>query len=240
MTDRTRVLYRLNGTLLDEPVSPELAAASTERALPMRQFFAWPGKRNYEGSWWSSTVRGHVVFESLLEREFLLAADYDPEIVGISAQPMALLWPKRTDRQKSHVPDFFVRLAGGDGRVIDVRAPDHVDASSAAQFELTRQLCGEIGWQYQVFTGIAPVLRENLRWLSGFRQDRFVPSAESLAAIRECFAAPTRLRLGVFRVGSATPVGRDGGLANVLHLLWHRRLSADLDIPLSLESEVWA
>ncbi len=38
-----------------------------------------------------------------------------------------------TTRQKSHVPDFFVRLSNGDGLVVDVRRPDRVD-DAAAQF----------------------------------------------------------------------------------------------------------
>lgn len=31
-----------------------LTAEPFEDALPIREFFAWPGKRNYEGLWWSS------------------------------------------------------------------------------------------------------------------------------------------------------------------------------------------
>lgn len=63
---------------------------------PIREFFSWPGKRNYEGLYWSSTSRAHVDFESLLEREYLMAADHAPDIVAIAAQPLALLWPHGT------------------------------------------------------------------------------------------------------------------------------------------------
>ena len=52
-------------------------ALPTERALPIRRFFSLPGKRSYEDSRWSSTVRIHLLFESLMERESLLAADFD-------------------------------------------------------------------------------------------------------------------------------------------------------------------
>lgn len=63
----------------------------------MRSFFAWPGKRNYEGSWWSGTVRAHVGFESLLERDFLMHTDYDRAVAGIASQLFALQWPKGTE-----------------------------------------------------------------------------------------------------------------------------------------------
>ncbi|HZE16859.1 MAG TPA: hypothetical protein VE197_14795, partial [Mycobacterium sp.] len=62
----TRVLMRLDGGVRNDAVSTEVASLPTEDALPIRQFYAWPGKRNYEGAWWSSTNRGHVAFESLL------------------------------------------------------------------------------------------------------------------------------------------------------------------------------
>jgi hypothetical protein len=75
VTDVARVLVRLDGGVRNDAVSAEVASLRTEDALPIRQFFAWPGKRNYEGVWWSSTNRGHVDFESLLEREYLLASD---------------------------------------------------------------------------------------------------------------------------------------------------------------------
>ena len=91
LTDRSQVLHRVDGRVRNDPVSTDVALLPTERALPIRRFFSWPGKRNYEGSWWSSTVRAHVLFESLLEREYLLAADFDPRVVSIAAQPVALL-----------------------------------------------------------------------------------------------------------------------------------------------------
>ena len=236
-TDRTRALLQLEGRIRNEAVSTDLASLVAERATPIRQFFAWPGKRNYEGLWWSSTVRAHVLFESLLEREYLLAADFDPRVVGISAQPLALLWPKDTVGLRDHVPDFFVRLSNGDGRLVDVRHPDRVD-DSAVQFGMTRQVCDEIGWEYEIFTGLAPVEQQNLRWLCGYRQDRNSPADVTATAIVGCFADPLPLRLGVHRIARSTGNSKDIVLANVLHLLWRRRLSADLRVPLTLDAKV--
>jgi hypothetical protein len=51
-------------------------------------------------------VRAHVPFESLLEREYLMSADFDPHVVAVAAQPLALLWPRGTNSQKSHARTF--------------------------------------------------------------------------------------------------------------------------------------
>jgi TnsA endonuclease-like protein len=238
-TDRTRVLLRLDEATRNDDVSTRLALLAVERAVPIRRFFAWPGKRNYEGFWWSNTVRGHVAFESLLEREYLMQADFDPNIVAIAAQPLALLWPRGTLGQKSHVPDFFIHLNDGDGRLVDVRHPDRIDRA-AAQFELTRQACVEIGWQYEIFSGLDRVAEQNMRWLAGYRRDSCAPADETGAVITRCFADPLPLGLGVYRVSRSTGVSKDTALANVLHLLWRRQLSADLTAPLSLDAEVSA
>ncbi|MBT2553973.1 hypothetical protein [Arthrobacter sp. ISL-5] len=96
-TGSVRVLGRFKAGMADAALSDDVASQRFESELPVRSFFAWPGKRNYEGSWWSSTVRAHVGFESLLERDLLMSADYDKDVVGISSQPFALLWPKGTD-----------------------------------------------------------------------------------------------------------------------------------------------
>jgi hypothetical protein len=67
-----------------------------------------------------ATTGTRIRFESLLERQFLLTADHDPEVTAISAQPLAFLWPAKSRSPKgkelrAHVPDFFCRYANGDG-----------------------------------------------------------------------------------------------------------------------------
>jgi hypothetical protein len=43
---------------------------------------------------------------------------------------------------------FLRPLRSGEGRLVDVRHPERVE-NNAAQFAMTREVCGEIGWQYQ-------------------------------------------------------------------------------------------
>lgn len=210
-----------------------------ERATPIREFFSWPGKRNYEGLYWSSTDRRHVDFESLLEREYLLAADISNDITAIAAQPLALLWPRGMPGHRDHVPDFFVRMSSGDGRVVDVRSPQRVD-KSAEQFALTRRSCEEIGWQYEVFTGLAPVVSGNLRWLAGYRHDRNAPPTDMVETILGCFATPLPLEEGIRRASGSSGLSVDAVTTNVFHLLSRQKLTVDLHRPLTKASEVWA
>jgi hypothetical protein len=112
---------------------------------------------------------------------------------------MALLWPNGMQDHRDHVPDFFVRLTSGDGRLVDVRSPNHVE-KSAKQFAMTRKICDEIGWEYEVFTGLPPDRSHNLRWLAGYRHDRNAPSSETTHAICDCFGTLLPLQDGLRHV----------------------------------------
>ncbi|MGY2747786.1 hypothetical protein ACVWZ8_004968 [Arthrobacter sp. UYCu723] len=237
MTDGTRVLARLDGRMVNTPLSGALASLGLESALPVRAFFSWTGKRNYEGRWWSSTVRSHVGFESLLERDFLLSADHDRGVVGVASQPFAFLWPRGTEGSRGHVPDFFVRLRDGTGRVVDVKPAGRV-RSAERQFGLTREACAAAGWEYEVFTGLAEPLASNLRWLAGYRQDRFAPDGTAAAVLVDSFNPEASLTGGVRRAAKA--LGADEGIvrAQALHLLFTGVLAVDLDALLTQNTRV--
>ncbi|GAA3313960.1 TnsA-like heteromeric transposase endonuclease subunit [Arthrobacter ramosus] len=221
--------------MLDEPVLAAWASLRLESALPVRSFFSWPGKRNYEGLWWSSTTGSHVGFESLLERDFLMLADYDEDIVGIASQPFAVLWPRGTEGARGHVPDFFVRLSDGGGRVVDVRHPDHLEAGRR-QFSMTRALCEEAGWDYEVFSGVAEPAASNLRWLSGYRLHRYAPGSTIVPAIMDAVGSGVSVSAGVRRASRMLRLEPSTVQAHLLHLAFIGVLQVGLDEPLSMET----
>lgn len=67
----------IGGQRISRFVSDGLDHLVVETATPVRSFFAWKGKRNYEGRYFSATTGGHVVFESHLERDYLISVDAD-------------------------------------------------------------------------------------------------------------------------------------------------------------------
>lgn len=234
-TESPRILARLGGRMLDEPALSAWASLGLESALPVRSFFSWPGKRNYEGSWWSSTTCSHVGFESLLERDFLMLADYDRDVVGIASQPFAVLWPRGTEGARGHVPDFFVRLNDGGGRVVDVRNPEHLE-SGRRQFSLTRALCEEAGWDYEVFSGMAEPAASNLRWLSGYRFHRYAPASAIVPAIMEAVGSGVSVSAGVRRASRMLRLEPSTVHAHLLHLTFIGVLQVGMDEPLSMET----
>ncbi|WP_414119775.1 TnsA-like heteromeric transposase endonuclease subunit [Corynebacterium nuruki] len=237
-------MINLDGDIQNLPADANLGSILVEHAQPLRAFFAWRHKRNYEGFWFSTTIRSHVPFESLLERQFLLSADFDPSITALSAQPLGLLWPAgttvdtrngRTRTLRSHVPDFFCRHTDGSATLIDVRRPDNV---GDPHFQLTAELCTVTGWNYSIFTGLESPTAETLDWLAGYRMDRYAPTPESYEKLLTTFDTEKALRTGVRTAARNAELAQDVVLGNVLHLLFHGELHFDPSKPLTMESTI--
>lgn len=83
----------------------------------MRRFRSCKGQRHHVGRWWTATTGAFVGYESWLERDRLVLLDFDRYTVGIVSQPFWLFWTTAEGKVRSHVPDYFARLAGSDWSV---------------------------------------------------------------------------------------------------------------------------
>ncbi|WP_433521558.1 TnsA-like heteromeric transposase endonuclease subunit [Nocardia pseudovaccinii] len=198
-----------------------------ESVSPVRRFAAYRGQRHLSGRWWSATDERHVGFESWLERDHVMGLDFDPEVVAIASQPFWLFWPvEGGGRYRSHAPDYFARRVDGSAVVMDCRPENRRKPRDLAAFEMTRQACELIGWEYRLVGTLDPVLVANLRWLSGYRHRRYRLGdvADRLGVV---FCEPVGLMEGAEAVGDPIAV-----LPVLFHLLWRHELTADLSAPL--------
>ncbi len=193
-----------------------------EQVTPVRPF-RWPkGGKSFAGWYFSATTGEHIGYESWLERDRLILLDADPQVTGIASQPFWLHWHDG-ERRRRHAPDYFVRLADGRARVVDVRADDRVDDAAAEAFAATERACRAVGWEF-THAGVAdPVLMANMRWLSRYRRRRCL-RRDVADQLLEVFDEPGRLREGAVRVGDPLLV-----LPVLFHLLWSGALVADTD-----------
>jgi hypothetical protein len=152
----------------------------------------------------------------------LILLDFAPDVVGIASQPFWLRWREGEERRR-HAPDYFVRLAHGRARVVDVRAEDQVDERTAEAFAATERACSAVGWEF-VHVGVPdPVFMANLRWLARYRHRRCGRETDVAGLLAEVFRQPRPLRAGAEEAGDVLRV-----LPVVFHLLWTGALRADL------------
>ncbi len=210
----------------------EYATVRFERVAAVRAFPTFRGQRNFPGSWWWATTGTHVGFESWLERDHVMLADFDPEVVGLASQPFWLTL-SCGGRTRRHAPDFFARLADGTGVVVDVRAEERIKGEDAEVFAATAAACKAVGWDYRRVGTVDPVLAANVRWLAGYRHRRNFEAGHATRLIALC--AEGRVLAEV-----AEEVGERLSVLPVLfHLLWTGVLRADLDaVPLSASCTV--
>ncbi|QYB07707.1 TnsA-like heteromeric transposase endonuclease subunit [Rhodococcus sp. USK10] len=215
----------------------ELWTIDFEHVQPVRSCPSFKGMRSFAGEWWCATTGRHVTFESWVERDFLVEADFDSQICGIAAQPFRLEYPGGGERRRAHTPDFFLRSADGGGVVVDVRPDDRIGPDDVTAFEATARVCDKVGWTYRRIGEQPSVRAANLRWLAGYRHDRVVADGIANALVT---AVSSTTGMPIHMLADAAGE-RIIVLPTLFHLLWRQRLHADLaDRPLTLDTVVRA
>jgi hypothetical protein len=143
----------------------QVDAAAVVLGWPVRGFSAYRNQANYSRWLWSATMGRLVGYESLLGRDRLWLADFDPAVSGIASQP---LWTSGRDGgvPRRHVPDF-VLLDDTGFLVVDVK-PERMlaDPGVSAARAWADRVCGTKGWRFEAWSGSDPVILRNVRSLA--------------------------------------------------------------------------
>lgn len=144
------------------------------RGRPVRSLPTYRGQRNYPGLLWTATTQSLVGYESLLERDRLWLADFDPSVRWIASQPFWVSG-RDGDAMRRHVPDFMLESVDGTFTVVDVKPEALVDEPAVVEvLAWTGRLCATKGWRYEVWSGDDPVRLRNVRYLAAGRRVSFV------------------------------------------------------------------
>jgi hypothetical protein len=200
------------------------------RGRPVRSFPTYPGQRNYPGWLWTSTTGGLVGYESLLERDRLWLADFDPSVRWIASQPF---WMSGRDGAciRRHVPGFLLDTAKG-LVVVDVKPAELlVEPVVADVLDWCGRLCAGKGWTYEVWSGDDPVRLRNVRFLAAGRRG-WADDDPALGKVAEA-AAPGMTLAQLEKLSGLPP---SEARATVLALLWSGRCRVDLTKPLGAAS----
>lgn len=207
----------------------ELPTLDLSTLLPVRQPSIYKGQRNMPGWYWCWTTQSLLLYESVKEQIVVSLLDYEHEVVEIVPQPIRLWFSKLNH----HVPDYLVELRSGERRLLDVTTDYRLQKpGTQRQFEQTRKLCADLGWEYVVVRDVDldPQLVDNLRFLATFR--RAMPDAAEFGPrlIRAC-KQPRTLRELVGEIGAPRRIK-----PVLFHLIWHSQLFIDPWLPLELDS----
>lgn len=168
-------------------------------------------------------------YESLLERDRLWLADFEPTVSGIASQP---LWMSGRDGRvlRRHVPDFLLQTETG-FVVVDVKPEQMLaDPGVSAALDWAGRVCTAKGWRFEVWSGANPVVLRNVRFLAAGRR------ADLLQAVLVKVAETIRPGMSVAEAEEASGLDQPAARGALLSLLWQGSWVTDLTRPLSGKS----
>ncbi|MEW1999797.1 TnsA-like heteromeric transposase endonuclease subunit [Streptomyces coelicoflavus] len=227
--DRWTATWKYSGDEVTGPVR-HLGQVPVASRGPMRGF-TWRREQRHRPGLESlmATKRLHG-FESLEEDQFLVALDFAGDLVEVLSQPLRIRF-RTAERWRKHTPDFLAVTRAGTW-LIDVRPRRLIEPEDLESFAAADEVAVACGWHYAVAAEWRPHVRSTLSALYGKRrptrdvlgiQADLLTQAEGGVMFGELAAAQTYW-----------PVAR----AQLLHLLWHRRLGIDLSQPLTDRTRV--
>ena len=171
-----------------------------------------------------STGRHHGA-ESLEEARVLLALDFAAEVVDVVSQPLRLRFDAA--RRRVHTPDFLAVTRSGTW-LIDVRPEPLIEGADLESFAAAAEVAVACGWHYRVAAGWREYAWASLDAFSSQRRKLSDPLGLRPGLLASARRGP--VPFGELAAASGCePVAR----AQLLHLLWHRRIGVDLTQPLT-------
>ncbi|WP_039816591.1 heteromeric transposase endonuclease subunit TnsA [Xanthomonas arboricola] len=188
---------------------------------------------------------GVAAFESSLERDWLLALDFDPRVQAIQVQPFSLHYEHRGTTRR-YTPDVRAeyRLESGMATVVYEGKPsEELRLNWSAyrpRFKAAVRYCRDHGWRFKLVTErhIRTALLDNARFLRRYRalpeQDLYVQ--QLLYTLR---ALGTTTPQALLAAAYWAEESRMAALPMLWKLIATGRLGADLHVPLTMSAPIW-
>ena len=205
-----------------------------------------PNRRSVTGLLPSRKNGRMVSFESSLERDLATILEFDEAVLAFQEQPVKLRYERAGRRSPPGVPDFLVTYHAYVGRrplLVDVKYRKELFARwsdlkprllAAKRFALRE------GWDYRILTEVeirTPYL-DNARFLLPYRRCAPDPIHEE-----QLLSALRRLKFSPIQALLETCCVDEWNRAQLIPTLWClvglRNISADLERPLTMSSNVW-
>jgi hypothetical protein len=208
----------------------EMAQLPLAGADPIRAFSWQRGQRHRPGLEYLVSTGRHHGFESMEEARTLLALDFAGDLADVVSQPLRLRFGAG-GKWRQHTPDFLAVTRSG-AWLIDVRPESLIREPDAESFAAAAEVALACGWRYAVVG----------RW-----RENVLAALDTMSSQRRPLSDPLGLRPALLEAAAGgrtfgelaaasrcPPVAR----AQLLHLLWHRKLGIDMSRPLGDNSAV--
>jgi hypothetical protein len=217
--------------------------------VPTQQRKIGPTKRSVSGR---LAFRGEtsLSFESTLERDFLLKAEFCLPVLDVVPQPVSIPFRGINGQTYTYTPDFLVYYRLGDRSYGDYPKPVLVEVKPEKEWrahwrqwlpkwKAAWRYAQTQGWEFHIHdeTRIRDEALKNIRLLERYKRMSFSPeeSATVVETVKRmgCVTADYLLArhfMGIYRAE---------GISLIWHLLATRKLDCDISRPLNPLVELW-
>lgn len=217
--------------------------------VPEQQRRIKPTRRSVSGSY---AFRGHseVQFESTLERDFIMLADFNLSVLDIIPQPASIPFRGVNGQEYTYTPDFLVYYRLGERSYHNYPKPCLVEVKPEddwrtnwrkwlPKWKAAYRYAQVHGWEFHIHdeSRIRNQALSNIRWLSRYKNIQFPPEETQLliATVNETGSMTfdhllSRHFLGLYKAA---------GQAHIWHLIATRKLDCDITRPLTQNTELW-
>ncbi|MCD0164799.1 TnsA endonuclease N-terminal domain-containing protein [Deinococcus sp. 14RED07] len=208
-----------------------------------------PTRRSVSGIY---AFRGEtgIEFESTLERDFLVKAEFALDVLDVIAQPVQIPFVHPNGQTYHYTPDFLVYYRLGSRDVSRYPAPLLVEVKPRAEWQqhwrewsakwkAAMRYARDQGWSFHIHdeSRIRDQVLLNIQALERYKRSSVEPevAAEVMQTVRDMGHVTLDLLLARHFMG----LYRDAGKRCILSLLATRQLEFDATLPLNDFSELW-
>jgi len=204
--------------------------------------------RNVTGIAAHTKAEGRAMYESTLERDFLTALEFSPEVKSYVVQPITLEWVDKKNKSRSYTPDIFVTFATKNSiskqpLLCEIKYREDLLKDwhqLRPKFKAAMHFAKAQGWRFKIITEreVRNTYLDNAQFLLRYRNP--IPDAnvmqllyDKLQDMRE--ATPSTLIQAVYK--------DEWNQAKALWVLWYMlatfQIGADLHSPINMNIPIW-
>lgn len=192
-----------------------------------------------------------IAFESTLERDFLIRAEFDLDVLGVISQPCEIPFQNPVSgRCYTYTPDYLVYYQLGSRHYEDYPKPLLVEVKPQAawrnqwrdwlpKWKAALRYAKDQGWTFRLAdeSRIRDATFDNITFLMRYKGMTFSPeeSQEVLKTVQKMGVVTLDYLLARHFMG----IYRAEGISHLWHLLATRRLDCHMALPFSPFTEVW-
>ncbi len=222
---------------------------SCDLVLPKQTRKIRPTRRSVSGVY---AFRGEtpIAFESTLERDFLIKAEFALDVLDVIPQPVQIPFIHPNGQTFIYTPDFLVYFRLGTHKLGDYPKPVLVEVKPQnewrkhwrqwlSKWKAARRYAQQQGWIFHIHdeSRIQGQALSNIRFLDVYKRMQF-PIEESrwvIENLQSMGIASIDYLLSRHFMG----IYRDRGMAHIWHLVATRQLECDINRPLNQFTELW-